>query len=129
MPIVSPRYATHLSPPPIVPTEEAIAQVNTALDQEPWHFMEETRYIDVSALPPLSNTTFGDCRPVLTQVLKAMVVDMLREAGWTVLPAHVGIDDRWIGVGRPAHLPPVVRFVEGAWVPIVPAAQAPMVTS
>lgn len=105
--------------------EETIAQVNAALDQNPWHFMEETRYIDVSGLSPLSNITVGDCRPVLTQVLKALVVDMLREAGWTVLPGHDSLDDRWIQVGRPAHLPPVVRFVEGAWAPVVSEIPAP----
>lgn len=124
MPIVSPRFATHVSPPSIAPTEETIAQVNAALDQNPWHFMEETRYIDVSGLSPLSNIVVGDYRPALVQALKAMIVDMVREAGWTILDER-GIGEQWIAVGRPADLPPVVRFVDGAWAPVVSEIPVP----
>jgi len=120
-PIVSPSVATSRLPPSIDPTEETIQQVNAALNENPWHFMEAVRYIDVSGLAPLSQVIVGDDRPVLTQVLRNRVAELLTEAGWVVVPGEDQEDPRWLQVRRPAHLPPVVRFVGGAWVSDAPA--------
>jgi len=129
MSIRSPRDATCVPPPSIDLTEESIAEIDEFLGR-PWAFAEDHRYLEIYRLHYVQvyscaamgaavngeDPRDGNDYACLVDAVASVVAAMLGAAGWVVGIADSG-GDAAVAVTRPAHLPPAVRFVDGAWVP------------
>lgn len=113
MSILTAAEAYSSSPPSLDPlaSVHATARIDEVL-AGPWHFSETFRALFVQDLAPVVACYASDQAPV-TAAFAPRVVQLLLESGWTLDLA--GMPDV-IRVLRPAHLPPAVRFVDGAWV-------------
>ncbi len=102
---------------PSWPKESTMRRINEILTSD-WHFSEESRDIWIQDLG-LVAACYQNDKLSAAATLAPRIVAMLHEAGWVLDLNRV---PEVIRVLRPAHLPPAVRHVDGAWVPVTPEA-------